>query len=209
MSVYRKTMQGRLDAFNSQSTLPQGLRQLLLHVDGKTQFNRLQNYLGAQTCSDANMGELVKRGYVRAVGYSLDDEFDFDESSRANDMQHRPTMPSPLRFLMGDQPAVSRPLAFDEIAFPHTTRGVHPIKATYDAAKQAEESLNDAKDLMSDFVLTHIPQHAFSALKEIEQITSLAILASTVDAYELLVQPTGISGKRHIQKLKGILKSAA
>lgn len=197
-------MNGRLDAFNNQSTLPQGLRQLLLHVDGKTQFNRLQKYLGEQICSDANMAELVKRGYVRVVGYSLDDNFDFDESSHPNDVQHRPTMPSPLRFSLGQPQALSRPLAFDDIASPQATQPVHRPQPARNAAQQAEQLLNDAKDLMSDFVLAHIPQHAFSVLKEIEQITSLAILASSIDAYELLVQPTSLTEKRHIQKLRSI-----
>lgn len=200
MSVYRKTMQGRLDAFNNQSTLSHGLRQLLLHVDGKTQFDRLQNYLGAQTCSETSINELIKLGYVRAVGYSLDDDFDFDDKRRANDIHHRATVPSPLRLLPDLQTDDSLGLMLDERASLHTVQN--------DAAS-AEQLLADAKDLMSDFVLMHIAQHAFSVLKEIEQITSPAVLASSIDAYELLVQQTGIVGKRHIQQLKRISANAA
>lgn len=199
MSVYRKTMQGRMDAFNTQSTLSQGLRQLLLHVDGKTQFNRLQNYLGAAVCSEANINELIRRGYVRAVGYSLDDEFEFDEKGHSNDIHHRATVPSPLRLLPDLQTEASlSPTRNESISLPRAQ----------DDTVSAERLLSDAKDWMADFVLMHIPQHAFSALKEIEQITSLAILASSVDAYELLTKSTGIAGKRHIQRLRRLTEDA-
>jgi hypothetical protein len=196
MSIYRKTMQGRLDAFNNQSDLPQALRQLLLHVDGKTQFHRMQSYLGAQICSEANMGELVQRGYVRALNDAMDDTFDFDEKGHTNDLHHRPTMPAPLRFFLG------KPQDLSPSSLPSPPPA--PTPAPVSDAGHAAHVLEEAKDMMSDFVLTHIPQHAFSALKEIEQITSLAILGSSVDAYELLVRPTGMAGKRHIQQLRRI-----
>jgi hypothetical protein len=202
MSVYRKTMQGRLDAFNKQSDLPQALRQLLLHVDGKTPFHRIQSYLGAQICSEANIGELVQRGYVRALNGAMDDAFDFDEKGHANDLHHRPTMPAPLRFFLG------QPQDLSPSSLPSPSPVPTPAPAPVSDAGHAAHVLEEAKDMMSDFVLTHIPQHAFSALKEIEQITSLAILGSSVDAYELLVQPTGMAGKRHIQQLRRITEDA-
>jgi hypothetical protein len=192
MSIYRKTMQGRMDAFNNQSDLPQALRQLLLHVDGKTPFHRMQSYLGGQICSEANIGELVQLGYVRAVNDAIGDAFDLDEKARTNDIHLRPTEPAPLRFFL-DQPQDAPP----QRAKPQASDAGH-----------AEHVVEDAKDMMSDFVLNHVPQHAYSALKEIEQITSLAILAGSLDAYELLVRPTGMMGKRHIQQLRRMAEDA-
>jgi hypothetical protein len=204
MITYRKTMQGRLDAFNNQSDLPQALRQLLLHVDGRTPFHRVQSYLGAQICSEANMSELVQRGYVRPLNNAIDDAFDFDEKCQANDTQHRPTIPAPLRFSLGQPQDISP----SPSPSPSPLQSQSPTPPTVSDVWHAQQVLDEAKDMMSDFVLTHIPQHAFSALKEIEQITSLVILGSSVDAYELLVKPTGMAGKRHIQQLRRITEDA-
>jgi hypothetical protein len=190
MSVHRKTMQGRIDAFNNQSSLTEELRQLLLHVDGKTPFHRLQAYLGRHVCSSENINELINRGLVRAVTAATDEPLDFDAQSLSSDISYRSTVPAPLRMLLNSK-----------LGALHS-----PIP---NLPKQSTNVLEEAKDLMSDFVLMNLPEHAYGALKEIEQITSIKILASSILAYELLVQPTGTTGKRHIQRLKQMTASVS
>ena len=59
---------------------------------------------------------------------------------------------------------------------------------------------------MAEFVLTKIPEHSFQILKEIEEITSLEVLAATLGGYEQMVSSAGHGSAAHLLNIKSTLR---
>jgi hypothetical protein len=182
MSIYRRTIQGRMEAFNSQSSLPKGLRQLLQCVDGKTDFLHLQNRLGKQACSDDMLKELVQLDLVSVFDPEAQDSQNsgWRNSVVPSSAPEQLTQPSGLLSQYG---------------------GLENQPMPFGALKTAADRLADVKAGMEDFVLAHMPERAFEILREIESITSAELLLNALPSYESSANLMGLSGKRHLEDL--------
>jgi hypothetical protein len=67
-------------------------------------------------------------------------------------------------------------------------------------------ALQDILDAMANFVLTHMPEQSFQILKEIEEITSLELLAVTLGGYEQMVASVGEPSVLHLRSIKQTLR---
>lgn len=59
---------------------------------------------------------------------------------------------------------------------------------------------------MSNFVLTFVPEQSIQILKEIEEISSLEILAATLGGYEQMIQHLGKNSADHLRHIKATLR---
>ena len=67
-------------------------------------------------------------------------------------------------------------------------------------------ALQAVVDSMSHFVLTHLPDQSFQILKEIEEITSLELLAVTLGGYEQMIAVIGEPSVQHLKAIKQVLR---
>ena len=69
--------------------------------------------------------------------------------------------------------------------------------------KQAE--LERIKDHMATFILMHLPHHAMTALRDVEDINSHDKLQSMLPSYASKAAEAGRDGLEHIKSLRGML----
>ena len=70
----------------------------------------------------------------------------------------------------------------------------------------ARAALAQAVDLMSTFVLTHMPGNAVSLLAELEALTSLEQLAVALGGYEQLVSAAGPASIAHLREITTLVR---
>ena len=58
---------------------------------------------------------------------------------------------------------------------------------------------------MSVFILTHLPEQSFQILKEIEEISSLEMLAATLGGYEQIISHLGEKSAQHLRDINTTL----
>lgn len=185
MAKLNRTIQGRLEAFNSQSRLEGDLRILLKFIDGKREWEDLQKALKPHICTREKLQKLVNMGLVTQEGTAIDVE----TSSKFGGLAYFPTIPAALPF------ATAKP-------------DNNPAPQTNDALDMPEYALLEAKECIGDFLLRYAPQSAFSILVEIEDIQSMAQLRASLIAYEQLIRHTDVFGQKHMRDLRKIIAQA-
>lgn len=83
---------------------------------------------------------------------------------------------------------------------------LHDGKSNEQADANQEAVLKATLDEMANFVLLQMPEQSFQVLKEIEEITSLQVLAATLGGYEQMLSSTGPDGAEHLLRIKSILR---
>jgi hypothetical protein len=173
MTVYSKTMAGRMVAFDQLSGLTPALKDFLKLVDGKTPPDQLVAQWRDGTEALQMLQELEIRGLieVRAVRWSHtagNSAF----SSSFTDSTPPASAPAPQK--MARTPA--------------------PVE------------LAAIKEQMATFMLTHLPHHAVTVLKEIEEIDSYDRLMHMLTAYAHLAHDAGRIGLAHIKSLRAMME---
>ena len=69
-----------------------------------------------------------------------------------------------------------------------------------------DDALKAMLDEMANFVLTQMPEKSFQILKEIEDITSLEVLAATLGGYGQMVSDLGQIGTTHLLSIQTNLR---
>jgi hypothetical protein len=81
-----------------------------------------------------------------------------------------------------------------------------PFETTAAAALSPASALKDVRvrevcDLMSDFILAHMPDTAFDELADLERIETTSHLMAYLSHYQELLQNTGAPGVKHLEQL--------
>lgn len=188
MTIYSKTMEGRLQAFDKQSPLPAPLKDLLKRVDGKTSSEELGTHMGTWPGSADLLRELERRNLVQA-----------------NKAQRVVTDIGAAR----PPAAQSRP---ESVALEYFATEPVPLFPASAPRKQAAEQpshteIQAIRECMATFILTYLPHYARSLLKEIEDIDSYEKLMGTLDGYAFVTQEAGRAGLNHIRELRLMLRT--
>jgi hypothetical protein len=69
-------------------------------------------------------------------------------------------------------------------------------------------AVRHAVELMSNFVLDHLPRSASQVLPEIESLHSVDQWAELMDGYAVFITPTGELGRAHMQHIRRLLEQA-
>jgi hypothetical protein len=194
MAALIRTIQGRMEAFNPRSRLPDDLKLLLKFMDGKRQYSDLQRALKPHICNEEKVQQLINQGLVEAND-------SFQQRAQHHDQQgfaFPPTVPAELSF----SSAAPRPEADEWHA------SISQQVTDDDAIRTM---LQEAKDCMADFLLRNAPQLAFEVLGEIEAFISIAQLQASMSIYLEQIDPfVSVAQKnQHHQQLRRILSGVS
>lgn len=184
MTLFVRTPEGQVAAYSPESALPRKLKSLLKLVDGKTELEKLVQ--GLQAFGDVRgvLQSLHAAGLLKVVT-----------------ADGKPDAPLPRltdSFLGRDAPSGPDTMPLSR----HSTMMVAP-----DAANPArKQALARTVDLMSNFVLTHIPADSFGILKELEALESLEQLGATLGGYEQVIAHIGPATQDHLSQIRQILR---
>jgi hypothetical protein len=218
MAVYARTEEGQWAAYNDQSALPRKLKSLLRVIDGKTSTEVYVSSLVAYGDVMGLLQSLEMAGLVRLVDEGLGrikvntnmspqekERLKQGTASSASEwsetrMSSRSAPPSGTGAYNASAPAGNAAAWGFNASTQYSTQqaGQNP---------HARAALARAVDLMSTFVLTHLPGAAVSLLAELEALTSLEQLAVTLGGYEQLVSSAGPASVDHVREIKEILRN--
>ncbi len=226
MTVYKRTEEGQLAAYSPDSVLPRKLRSLLKVIDGKTSldvygetlhaFGDVKGVLrsldlaglitpmsqlppGASRSAVANSGSSSGNNSGNSGGHSkpwknTQQQETLQISRPSGNSQFRPSQsaygPSTTASFMNTRSAQDSQMAYSDPA----------------ANFVRSQALARAIDTMSNFVLTNAPEHSYTILKELDQITQLEQLAVTLGGYEQLISHLGALAQDHLGQIKGLLR---
>ncbi len=209
--IYIRTPQGRFTAFNPSAVMLPPLKTLLKAVDGKITTSELEltlSHLGHVESLLANL---------ESFGLIADKSIVF---SQIGARQARSETP-----LDDDNPLMQTNfggLVSDGVNPWQNTSGsgldsLKPIPAPYPPAPPPplaptkpdtllDRMAQQLADTMATFVLTHLPDKAFKELITIENIHTPQQLEAALPQYEILVQPLGEAGTKHVAQLRLLMQ---
>ena len=227
MTIYARTDEGQQAAYSPQSAMPRKLRSLLKVIDGKTTVEVYARSLRAFGDVMGVLKSLEMAGLIAASAQPLQVGAPATNAPAASEM-HLPPLGNIARQARPSQNAATQwpqshaQAQAQETPSPYAmqqSRAIQDLEAmatmstmsTVMAPMQASDeqramALRQATESMSNFVLQRIPENAFSALHEIDQITSLEQLAAILGGYAQLISGAGALGQEHLRALKQLLQ---
>ena len=191
--LYVRTPQGRAVAFTPDAKLSPKLKAMLKAVDGKVSVAELVVQFADADASDL-LGQLDVAGLIKL---REDRSTDFQNDAAAR---------------------VTQPAAQIADFAPTDAGQLEPLSASamansLPAAKQQSARVNTGLalivDVMSTFVLTHLPQQAFTVLAKLEGFKTLAELEAELPDYSMLAKASGPAGVVHLAELTERMREAA
>ena len=222
MSVFVRTEEGQEAAYSPQSALPRKLKSILKVIDGRTPIDAFEKNLSSFGDVRAILQSLDMAGLIKLVegaGTATTPSVTAGASdvSTANKSMWaaRPAPAAPFapsarsgegKFGAWVEPNNSVNEAANSIRM-DSWQASELATQTMPAGQQLQSpALQAVVDSMSLFVLTHLPDQSFQILKEIEEITSLELLAVTLGGYEQMVAVVGEPSVQHLNAIKQVLR---
>ena len=225
MSVFVRTEEGQEAAYSPQSALPRKLKSILKVIDGRTTIDAFETNLSSFGDVRAILQSLDMAGLIKLVdGASNPGTPSADAGasgavtpnkpvSPARSVSAPPTMAAAssapfagAQFGAWIEPKSAGPDASNSISMDSWQASQMATQAMPAARQMQSPALQAIVDSMSLFVLTHLPDQSFQILKEIEEITSLELLAVTLGGYEQLVSVVGEPSVQHLKTIKQALR---
>lgn len=204
MIVYTRTDEGQDAAYSAQSALPRKLKSILRVIDGTVPVATYEQKLHSFGDVRRIFQSLHMAGLIRPVaeapgGVRVNTALADAERTRLMQPRHAEDW-SATNSPYGKP---SQPAAY---ANSNTASKLFSRVMAPQVAAQNASALKAAVDDMANFVLMHLPNQSFQILKEIEDITSLELLAVTLGGYEQMVRHLGEPAVQHIRYIKQILR---
>jgi hypothetical protein len=208
-SIYVRTPQGRVSAFNTSGKLPAHLKKLLQAVDGKTTSTRLTEQWRAQGDIAGWLGQLEGYGLIEDKQTMGRVPSHGQDSDQIWGLARPSVAPSNVHFMPQAQPSHYPPGVYAPVqnsSWQVTAAG--GLEA--DTAPRSLESImadltQEVVDVMATFVLTYLPEKAFEVLKELEALRSIGQLRATLPSYEMMVRCVGMAGRQHMDDLQMLI----
>ncbi len=213
MTVYMRTEEGQLAAYSPDSVLPRKLRSLLKVIDGKTTLEVYAKSLHAFGDVHGVLKSLDMAGLIRPMSQlppgaarTAPESTSTGNSTPPWAPSERPSRATSTGSFFRPSRRVDAPVT--QAAFMPTRTASNSVQDYTDPAQNfaRSQALARAIDSMSNFVLTHAPEHSFMVLKELDQITQLDQLTVTLGGYEQLIGHVGAPAQEHIALIKNLLR---
>lgn len=207
MTVFVRTSAGQEAAYSSSDALPRKVRSILKLIDGKTTLRMFEQNLHSFGDVRSIFKFLDQAGLVRAlpegaqhvrvnVHVSDAERQRLMEPSSGTDW-----LPTRSPYAEHSQPANSALKEFSG------SRSMPMSDVQFAIAdEQKTKALISVVDEMANFVLTYMPDQSFSLLKDIEEITSMELLAVTLGGYEQMVSHVGQPSDTHLRSIKKVIR---
>ncbi len=193
--IYIRTPQGRFTAFNPGAAMLPPLKALLKAVDGKLSTSELELTLSHLGNVEALLADLESAGLIADKSVVFSQVGMPRGGGQAMMDSDNPLMQTNFGGLDGDS--------------------VNPWQNTAGSALDAlpepkpdtlmDRMAQQIADTMATFVLTHLPEKAFKELIAIETIYTPQQLEAALPKYEVLVQPLGEVGLKHVAQLRQLM----
>ena len=206
MTVYVRTDQGLDEAYKMESVLPRKLRSILKLVDGRTTLLMFEQNLQSFGDVRSIFHSLAESGLIRALpdgAQHVRINMDASDAERQRLME-----PSNAGGWLPTRSPYAEHVHAASVSVAEQPDGQNPGLPDAQALAIDEEkamALKAVVDNMAGFVLTHLPDQSFSLLKEIEEITSMELLAVTLGGYEQMVSHLGAPSVAHLKYIKRVL----
>lgn len=206
MAVFTRTEEGQDAAYSPHSALPRKLKSILKVIDGRTSMATFEKNLSSFGDVEAILKSLQMAGLIRQI--EQDTNLAQSDVNMRSSQATVPVAKSRVAFL--PQWAATR--------IPRTEQPGNSTIQTWQSSEMVTQLLpqegqpphavlQDILDTMSNFVLTHLPGQSFQILKEIEEISSLELLAVTLGGYEQMVASVGEASVQHLKNIKHALRN--
>ncbi|MGL6349633.1 MAG: hypothetical protein ACRC2U_07285 [Aeromonas sp.] len=205
--VYVRTPEGQAAAYDQVSAMPRKLRSLLKVIDGKTSDAVLTTSLKAFGDVRGLLRSLLTAGLIQPLA---EDEVSKQASAAIASGPVATSLQAQKNAALFASTAPIGGFEQTQGAYPtqsfyhNTTQASSPLGAEAQQARQ--QALQAILQGMSNFVLTHVPQHALVILSELEDISSMEQLAVMLGGYELMVREAGAVTQEHMAQLRKALK---
>lgn len=205
--VYARTHEGQEAAYSAQSALPRKLKSILKVIDGKTRTQMFEQNLRSFGDVKSILRSLEMAGLIHSVS---DDsrQIRFNADMNEVDRQRLKTASNNMDWASTRNPLdrASQRSDFSNENYSQPFSANMPDSLMLAAEQKKTEALAGILDAMSHFVLTHAPEQSFQILKEIEEISSLEILAATLGGYEQMISHLGEESAQHMRQIKSTLR---
>ena len=219
-TIYVRTAKGQQIAYDAQSEIPRKLRSLLKVIDGKTAASVYAAKLGAFGDVRGMLRSLSLAGMIEAQSESARKVRVHTDNDSDNGFSASRNTRVPTGTYAGDEWAATRGgsgsigggMSISPSRQFVASTSVYAPTVALNHAPDLQTDLRHAKtlrttvDVMASFILTHLPGQSFGILKELEQLTSLEMLAVMLSGYEQMVIPVGEPALHHVRAIKQILR---
>ncbi len=217
--IYLRTPQGRATAFNPTSALPELPKTVLRTVDGKMTAEAVVMQLSSLGDVEKSLSQLEELGLIADRNAALP-KVRYQRSSSQGVPQfldtNMPLLEASSSFLSDEEPEVVDMLATSSFAAKPTSAQSSAPKAEWSDTSPSglddlpaapvynlwERMAQQTADEMCTFVLTHLPNQAFTLLAEIEKIKTPDQLKNYMPSYEATLAPLGAAAQTHLAEIK-------
>ena len=207
MAVFVRTEKGQEAAYSPQSALPRKLKSILKVIDGRTQVSTFEKNLSSFGDVRAILQSLDMAGLITQIesvapaGQTGTDH----RAERAFTPPTSPAVPASADWAPTRSPYAEHSDSIKMEAWQASELATQVMSASpaSPASRHLHNSaLQDILDSMANFVKTYLPDQSVQILKEIEEITSLELLAVTLGGYEQMVASAGEPSVQHLKSIK-------
>lgn len=204
MTVFSRTAQGQLAAYDTNADLTHKMRVLLKVVDGQTSIETYEQKLSAFGDVRGMLDSLQMAGFVRPVADPASSVASAPSSRSAlNPVVVAKATDDWAETCDGYAQTVRQPASSNQRDDPETI--ALPQSADMRHKLRSQNALQAAKQLMARFTQAHLPDQASEILEQLNQINDLEMLAVMLSGYENIVSPTGAFATEHLFDIKRIL----
>ena len=207
MAVFVRTEEGQDAAYSPQSALPRKLKSILKVIDGRTTMATFEQNLSSFGDVHAILKSLQMAGLIKQIEHDPAHAAGRIEQLSDSPLPMTPTSSagaaSPAQWAQTRGPSLEQSNSATTQAWQASEMAVQMMPQV---RQQHNAALQEILDTMSNFVLTHLPGQSFQILREIEEITSLELLAVTLGGYEQMVAAVGEPSVLHLKSIKQMLR---
>ena len=204
MAVFVRTEKGQEAAYSPQSALPRKLKSILKVIDGRTQVSTFEKNLSSFGDVRAILQSLDMAGLITQIesvapaGQTGTDH----RAERAFTPPTSPEVPASADWAPTRSPYAEYSDSIKMDAWQASELATQVMSASPASRHLHNSALHDILYSMANFVKTYLPDQSVQILKEIEEITSLELLAVTLGGYEQMVASAGEPSVQHLKSIK-------
>lgn len=204
MTVFSRTAQGQLAAYDANADLTHKMRALLKVVDGQTPIETYEQKLSAFGDVRGMLNTLQLAGFVQPVAdLPLPVATAPAGRSTPGPAVVAKTTDDWAETCDGYAPTIRQPAPANQREDPETI--ALPQSADMRHRLRSQNALQAAKQLMARFTQAHLPDQSNEILEQLNQINDLEMLAVMLSGYENIVSPIGTFATEHLFDIKRIL----
>ncbi len=208
-SIYMRTTQGRVTAFNPSAKLSPALKAVLKAVDGRTASEQLITQFADVGDISQLLAALETAGLIAEKNTTNSNADYLAPLPRAALPSASGAHNSGFSLLAHSDSSQSLLDPGNTVAaredWMHTAASSLENPVPPKPASLMDRMAQQVADQMATFVLTYLPQKAFTELAEIEKILTAEQLKLRFPSYELLAKSVGPAGEEHLKELHSVI----